>query len=85
MRLSLTQLPQNDLLPHLLRSGAPHYLDEIIQPQVPGEGFFDLIGVELVVLLRGDNRLVVGAGQSPPGAATPGPPLLTGLAERNLP
>ena len=44
----------------LLGGGASYYLDEVVEAEMAGEGFLDLIGGEFVVLLRRHDRFIQG-------------------------
>ena len=61
--------------------GASHYLDEVVEAKMAGEGFLDLIGGEFVVLLRRHDRLVQGQANDRPAQQTLGNSLFARFAQ----
>jgi hypothetical protein len=56
----------------LLGGGASDYLDEVVQAEMAGEGFLDLICAEFVVLLRRYDGLIQGEADDGPAQQTLG-------------
>ena len=69
----------------LLRSGTPHHLDKIVQPEMAGKGRLDLVRIELEVLLRRHDGLIQGQANHRAAQQALGHPLFTRLTQRNRP